>query len=231
MAVKDFICIDTETTGLNFKTDLVISVGIAVFLRGECVHKTSFFVKNDAVPNGGFHVNQITDEQIANGYDPEWAFSLVSSIMHKVPRVIVAYNAPFDLTMLAGEFRRHAIVYDYSRMKIIDPLVIERHYHGPWQNKLINAASRYRIPYEDYHEAGADAATAGHVYMAQQMRYPLRRMGFGYLHSRQQVWHEKWRTDLLDYYRARGASLPEITPWPYDPEIEYNLDGEQSLLW
>ena len=126
-----FVSIDTETTGLDFENDRVIEFGASVFIRGRCVHSSGWYIKTD-IENSGYAVNGITDEQIQNGYEPAWSFLHIASLLHKKPAVILAYNAPFDLTMLAHEMRRHDIYYDFSRLRIIDPLVVYRRFH-PFQ--------------------------------------------------------------------------------------------------
>lgn len=226
-----FLSIDTETTGLSFVNDRVIQFGMAVFVRRVCVHKTSFYIANTSVPNGGFHINQISDETIASGLDPEYAFTMISVLLFKFPRIVLAYNAPFDLSMLAAEFIRYGIHYDYSRLRIIDPLVIHKHYNPRWpapRNKLVHVCDRYRIPYEGSHDAGDDCEAAGHLFMAQRTHFGLRG-DVGKLHSRQATWHKEWADSFIEYCKARNREVT-VTPWPYAEEYKCFLPSEQSSL-
>src|SRR5215469_15117418 len=227
-----YICIDVETTGLSFTEDRIIQVGIAIFHRWKCVHRGGFYVANTSVPNAGFSINGITDEQIASGQDPLYAFTVVSSILHKVPRIVLAYNAPFDLTFLAQEFRRYELVYNFNLLKIIDPLVIHRHYRpftpAPY-SRLIHVAALHGVPIENAHDAISDAEASGHVFASQRLHYGIRGE-WKELHNRQQLWHTKWADEYLSYHRSRGNDRTVI-PWPYDKENECFLKGEQSLLW
>lgn len=224
-----FIAIDTETTGLSFETDRIIQLGICVFINGKAVHRVGFYVANTDVPNSGFGINGITDEQIASGRDPFWSFCFISSIMHKQPRVILAYNAPFDLMMLANEFMRHGIEYDFSRLNIVDPLVIHRKFKPFLRGKLIDVCSMHRIPYEGSHDAADDAEAAGHVFLSQRIHHGIRGT-WRDLHNRQLVWHREWADGFKSRYLARGKEV-NITPWPYDKELECFLTNDQSLLW
>lgn len=226
------MAVDVETTGLSFIDDRVIQLGISVFLRGKCVRTTSMYIRNTSVPNNGYHINRISDEQIASGYDPEWAFTFLSALIHKYPRVVLAYNASFDLTFLANEFYRHGIVYDFSQLWIVDPLVIWRHFDKSRTfggGKLVNACDKFRIPILKAHDAGADSEAAGHVFLAQRAYYGIRGQ-WSELHARQLRWHEEWSSVFSSYYHSRGR-VPQITPWPYAKEISCYLEGEQSLLF
>jgi DNA polymerase III subunit epsilon len=230
--IGTFIAIDTETTGLSFETDRVIEIGIAIFIKGKCVRRTSFLLNVVDVPNTAVAINGITGEMLSDGHDPEWAFALVSSIMHKQPRLVLAYNAPFDLMMLANEFRRHGIVYDYNRIRVIDPLVIERHHRVYAKNKLVNVIERYRLPYDETiaHRAGQDAELAGHIWMVQQIRYGLSHMNPSVIQDKLFNWAKEWQDNFEAYKAMRGHSVT-MTPWPYDPAMCSFLEGEQSLLW
>lgn len=228
--MDNFIAVDVETTGLSFTNDRIIQFGCAVFLRRKCVFRTGFYIAETEVPNNAYFVNKITDSQIENGKDPEWAYTLIASMIHKQPRTILAYNAPFDLTMLAMAFQRHKIAYDFGLLHIIDPLVIARKFYPPWyRNRLINACDRYRIPYDDTHDAADDSEAAGHIFCAQRnyhgLRGSLRNLG-----ERQLRWHTEWAENYRAYSLARGRSV-EITPWPYDKELSCFQANEQSTLW
>lgn len=228
--IDTFIAIDTETTGLSFEDDRVIEIGLAIFIKGKCVRRFGIMVCNTEVENSAWLINGITGKMIEDGHDPEWAFALTSSIMHKAPRLIVGYNLPFDLSMLANEFRRHNIVYDYTRLIFIDPLVIERHHKKFALNRLVNVADRYRIPYDVIHAAGEDAEVAGHIFIQQQMRYGLSHMKPAILYAKQVGWHRTWAEEFTAYKQSRGQ-LVTVTQWPCPTEIECFLEGEQSLLW
>jgi DNA polymerase III alpha subunit (gram-positive type) len=221
-----FIAVDTETTGLSFINDRVIQFGCAIFVKGKCVARRSFYIASTDVPNGGFHVNGITDEQIAAGFDPEYAFTMIALIIHKYPKVLLAYNAPFDLTFLARGFERYGIAYDYGQLKIIDPLVIARHFYPPYyNNKLVSSCSRYRVPYENTHDAADDSEAAGHVFLAQKVWHGLR----GEWHGKQSKWYQEWADNFRLYKASRGQSV-ELNDWPYSEDIACS-NAELSMLF
>lgn len=226
--VDTFVAIDTETTGLSFSDDRVIEFGASIFIRGRCVHKSGWYIQTD-VPNTGFHINGITDEQISQGYEPSWSFLMIASLIMKKPSCVVAYNAPFDLMMLANEFRRHGIFYDFSRVHIIDPLVVFRRYHPYQPARLTNACDRYRIPYSDAHTAVADSEAAGHVWCAMRKWHGLSRATIQDLEERQKRWHSEWARGFTNWAAAHDAEV-SITPWPYEQEFECSRASEQLSL-
>lgn len=232
MAIDTFVAFDTETTGLSFTDDRVIQFGCTVFVRRKAVFKTSMYIQTD-VPNGGFHINQITDEQIAGGEKPEDAFLVIASVLHKTPHVVCAYNAPFDLMMLASEFRRYGIKYDYSILRVLDPLVIHKHFNPYWpapRNKLVYVCDKYRIPYEGTHDAGDDCEAAGHLFLAQQTNHCIRDSALN-LHRKQLRWHDNWATSFIEWGAKRGREIT-VTPWPCEEEMICSPASEQlSLGW
>lgn len=212
-----YIAIDTETTGLEPLIDRVIQFGCAIFVNRKCVARRSFYIAEVDTPNNGYHVNKITDSQIAAGYDPEWAYTAIAMILHKFPRTLVIYNAPFDLGFLAAGFNRYNIAFDYTMMKIIDPLVIARHFFPPWySNKLVNVCDRYKIPYENTHDAADDSEAAGHVFQAQRVWHGLRG-NLAALQARQIQWYYEWADGFRSYKISRGEAV-DLKEWPYSEE-------------
>lgn len=224
-----FISIDTETTGLSFEDDRVIEFGAAFFIKGKCVHRENIYI-NTPVPNNGFEVNRITDEQIRSGLVPDKAFRTVRALFGaRTTNRICIYNAPFDLSFLAHEFRRNGIDYSYSHLQILDPLVIARYFYKHQKNKLVNVCERLGIPLDNAHDAAADAEAAGHVYIGLRNMFatihPL------YLNDTFKNWHNKWAVDFSTWYRGKYGETPSISPWPCEPELMEYTCSPVSELW
>jgi DNA polymerase III alpha subunit (gram-positive type) len=224
-----FISLDTETTGLSFTDDRIIQFGCSVFLNKKCVARKSFYIAETAVPNNGFHVNGITPDMIASGFDPEYAYVMIATIMHKYPRLVLAYNAPFDLTFLATAFRRFDIPYDFNTLSVIDPLVIARHYYPPfYNNKLVSVCDRYRVPYENTHDAADDSEAAGHVFNAQRVWHGIRGP-ISALQTKQLRWYTSWKDGFVAYHSARGRTVT-VNDWPYSEEIACSANELSTLF-
>lgn len=229
MNLDTYLSIDTETTGLDFISDRIIQFGCSVFVNRRCVATRSFYIAETDVPNTGFHVNQITDEQIAGGYDPEYAYTMIALLIHKFPKTLLIYNAPFDLTFIAHSFNRWGIAYDYRQLKIIDPLVIARKKFPPfYSNKLVDVCDRYRIPYENTHDAKDDSEAAGHVFQAQRIRHGIRGT-VSELQARQSRWYYEWADNFRLYKAAKGQEV-QLNEWPYSKDISCSI-AELSTLF
>jgi DNA polymerase-3 subunit epsilon len=224
-----FISIDTETTGLSFKDDRIIQFGAAVFIRGKMVHRENIYIKT-SVPNGGFAVNKISDEQIAAGTEPSSAFHTIRGLFGQgATNRICIYNAPFDLSFLAHEFVRHGIPYDFNGLQILDPLVMARYFHKFQKCRLTDMCQRYGIPLPDAHDAAADSEAAGHVYLAMRANYatlhPL------YMNKDLARWHRVWSISFNEWYYNKYGTFPEIEPWPIRPEWMESSCSHQSELF
>jgi DNA polymerase III subunit epsilon len=230
--LDSFISIDTETTGLDFQKDKVIQFGCSMFIRGKCVHRETFLIQSD-IPNGGFEVNQISDEDIANkGIDRRHAAFVIASLLDNkaFSHRVVIYNAPFDLSMLANEFIRQDISFDFSVMQVLDPLIMWRHFKPFTPGKLVYVANALGIPYENAHDAGADSEIAGHVYLALRNRYGL--LQKPYISGLQRSWHSAWTIQMQDWARQHNKEM-EIEPWPIrDQWMSHRRDrnSQQELL-
>lgn len=225
----DFISIDTETTGLSFENDRVIQFGAAIFRDDKEIYKETFLIYTD-VENGGVDVNGISREDIEKyGINAKEAFCIIVSLLEKKPNQVCIYNAPFDLSFLACEFRRHGIQYDFRRLKIYDPLVMFRRLYPYQPAKLVNVAERFGIPIENAHDAGADSAAAGHVFLELRRRHGIA-MGT-YLNKMQQRWHTDWAEGFKDWCGKTGRPEPIIEPWPIREEWACFLRNEQSRLF
>jgi len=101
----DFAVVDVETTGLSAdRGDRVCEIGI-VAIRGGAVIRTFGTLVNPTVPvsAGAYAVNGISPAMLVDAPRFEEVISTVEPLLRN--SVIVAYNAPFDLSFLNNEFR------------------------------------------------------------------------------------------------------------------------------
>ncbi len=86
---------------------------------------------------------------------------------------IVAYNAPFDLTLLRAEAQRHSVAFPVDISPVIDPLVIDKQVDRYRKGKrtLEAATAYYGVELGNAHDAGEDAIAAGRVMQVLAKRY------------------------------------------------------------
>ena len=120
----DFVLVDVETTGLSAElSDRVCEIGM-VKLRGGAVIDTfgTLIDPQRPISAGAYAVNGISPSMLINApYFSEIA-DRVWGMMEKT--VLVAYNAPFDLSFLVNEFR--LLGYPTITHHVVDALSIAR---------------------------------------------------------------------------------------------------------
>ena len=107
LAALPMLVLDTETTGLDVKTDRVVSIG-AVRMVGERIFRHVTFHQlcnpHRPIPPAATRVHHITDDDVADA--PEYAEVWQNCLPLLEGAVMVGYNIPFDIAMLRHESRR-----------------------------------------------------------------------------------------------------------------------------
>jgi len=224
---------DLETTGVDVDTSRIVSACIAVLDEdGRVVSRWDWLADPGIeIPEGASAVHGITTERARADGRPatvvvaEIAQTLRVLFDSSIP--VTVYNAPYDLTLLDRECRRHGLEALDGTMPVIDPLVIDKAVDRYRKGKrtLEVTAELYEVPLDDAHDAGADAIAAGRVALALLRRYPDDLdIGLADLHGRQEVWHAEQAASFQDYLRSkRGDDSYVADPsWPVKPAGDTN---------
>lgn len=221
---KQIAVFDLETTGLDL-TDARIVTACAVELdaSGNVVGTNSEWLANPGIeiPTQASDVHGVTTEIAVRDGRPadvvvgELLDALRSFFARGLP--VVAYNAPYDFTILHYEALRHGLK-PLKLGKVIDPLVIDKFKdkYRKGKRRLENAAEFYKVPLDDAHNATADAVAAGRVAQAIARRWAseLPRTA-AELHDAQIQWSETIDADFESYMRR--SVNPDFTAtrgWP-----------------
>jgi DNA polymerase-3 subunit epsilon len=159
---SDFLVVDVETTGLSADAgDRVCEIG-AVKLRGGAVIATFSSLINPQRPisAGAFAVNRISPQMVADAP----VFGEIAGKLREAMEdaILVAYNAPFDLSFLATELRLVGLPPPGNA--VVDALVLAR--------QLLPGLARYPqgdvarlagIPFPVKHRALDDAMVTGQL--------------------------------------------------------------------
>jgi DNA polymerase III epsilon subunit-like protein len=121
---------DTETTGVDPEADRIVTASLVSVGGGEETVASRWLVNPGIeIAEGAAAVHGITNERAREHGQP--APSAIGEIAFGIRRVIregwplTVYNAPFDLTLVDRECRRHHIdPPDWSKLYVVDPLVI-----------------------------------------------------------------------------------------------------------
>ena len=123
---------DLETTGIDVETSRIVTATVAVInVDGVVLERTDWLLDPVIdIPEQATNVHGITTEHARqNGQDAatgvgEIVAALRSALERSLP--LVAYNAPYDLTLLNREAMRHGILPLLTPSPVIDPLVIDK---------------------------------------------------------------------------------------------------------
>ncbi len=165
---------DLETTGIDVETSRIVSATVAVIDREGSVLERVDWLLNPGVeiPAQATNVHGITTEHaVANGRGAaEGVAEIVATIREHLGRglPLVAYNAPYDLTLLNRESLRHGVLPLVAPSPVVDPLVIDKAIDRYRKGKrtLEVTSAFYGVSLDDAHDSGADAIAAGRVAQA-----------------------------------------------------------------
>lgn len=219
---------DLETTGVDVDTSRIVSACIAVLDDdGELVARWDWLADPGIeIPEGAAAVHGITTERAQALGRP--AVQVVAEIaqtlrvLFELGMPVVIYNAPYDLTLLDRECRRHQLRPLELLEPVIDPLVLDKAVDRYRKGKrtLEVTAGLYGVSLDDAHDAGSDAIAAGRVAVALARAYPEElSISAADLHGRQEAWYAEQAASFQDYIRTvKGdAAYVADTSWPLRP--------------
>ena len=215
---------DLETTGIDVETSRIVSATVAVIDRaGEVLERVDWLLDPGIeIPAQATNVHGITTEYAAeNGREAaEGVAEIVATIREHLGRglPLVAYNAPYDLTLLNRESLRHGVSPLVAPSPVVDPLVIDKAVDRYRKGKrtLEVTSAFYGVALDDAHDSGADAIAAGRVAQAIARSHAAKLpVTVSELHDLQ----AKWSLDQAESFQAymRRERDPEFVAsggWP-----------------
>lgn len=215
---------DTETTGVDIHTARVVSSTIALIgAQGEVLERYDWLLNPGIpIPQAASQVHGITTE-VAQASGVAAAVG-ISQILARLREMldrgfpIVAYNAPYDLSLLRAEAHRYSLDWPSAFAPVIDPLVIDKQCDRFRRGKrtLEVVAAHYGIQLHEAHDAGEDAIAAGRLAQALARRYaqqlPSELME---LHRAQVEWSDAQAANFESYMRReRDQHFTAERGWP-----------------
>lgn len=219
---------DLETTGVDVDTSRIVSACIAVLEPDGSLHAQFNWLADPGIeiPEGASAVHGITTERArGDGRTAETVVGEITATIRALLAVgipLVVYNAPYDLSLLDRECRRHRVEPLGSPHPVIDPLVIDKAVDRYRKGKrtLVAAAERYGVDLADAHDAAADAIAAGRVAQAIARAFPDEvDVSFADLHGRQQIWYAEQAAAFQQYIREVKGDEGYVaeSAWPLRP--------------
>lgn len=220
---------DLETTGTEPLESRIVTASIVGVRNGEVSRQVDWLADPGIrIPAQASAIHGISSERAgaegrpAHEVADQIAETLTGYWAQGVP--VVAYNAAFDLTLLAAELRRYGLPSLSERRggaglgPVIDPYTIDRAVDRYRRGKrtLEAVCVEYGVMLDGAHEASADALAAVRVALAIAQRHPsVAALAPAELHERQIRWYADWAADFQEFLRKKGTADAVIDPrWP-----------------
>ncbi|GAA3023406.1 3'-5' exonuclease [Streptomyces glomeratus] len=225
---------DTETTGVDVETDRIVSAAVVVQDAPGIRPRVSRWLVNPGVPvpAEATAVHGLTEEHLQ--HNGRWPSPVMEEIARELGeqaqlgRPLVVMNAPFDLTLLDRELRRHRAStldrwFASQPLCVLDPRVLDKHLdrYRKGRRTLTDLCSHYGVVLEGAHDAAADALAALEVVRALGRRYAARleRLTPVELHTLQTGWHAAQARGLQAWFARSGVEEVVDQAWPLRPEL------------
>lgn len=215
---------DTETTGIDTNHARIVSCTIALLTAtGEVSERYDWLIDPGIeIPEAAARVHGITTEVAKrSGVTSETG---VTQIMHQLLSMadrgypLVAFNAPYDFSLLKAEAGRHGIDWPADIGPVIDPLILDRQFDRFRKGKrtLEVVAAHYGVPLDAAHDAGEDAIAAGRVAQAIARKYAsLLPESVTALHRAQIAWSAAQAENFQEYMRrVKDPAFVADGSWP-----------------
>lgn len=232
------LVLDLETTGVDPFEDRIVTAALVRFGAAR-PHVDEWLVNPGIdIPEEATEVHKITtDHARRHGKDPadvvDQLTGLIAYHLHRRYPLVV-FNAPFDLTMLEAEARRHGVTSLIQRRglqgiaPIIDPMVLANHAE-PYRKKICGCGcgatdktlagwcQHYGVPLVGAHGAAGDATAAGRLWPRILDRNPRHFRGYqlAALHVAQADWRRAQADRLRAYFDKVGQEHDGVDgSWP-----------------
>ncbi|WP_236239129.1 3'-5' exonuclease [Streptomyces sp. CC228A] len=224
---------DTETTGVDVERDRIVSAAVVVQdAPGGRLRATRWLVNPGVpVPAAATEVHGLTDGHLQRfGRWPAPVMEEIARLLVEqcaAGRPLVVMNAPFDLTLLDRELRRHrasslARYLQNVSLCVLDPRVLDKHLdrYRKGRRTLTDLCAHYEVVLDGAHDAAQDAAAALEVVRAVGRRFTerLAELSVAELHARQAVWHAAQARGLQAWFARNGSEEAVDPAWPLRPE-------------
>ncbi|MFE5405086.1 3'-5' exonuclease [Streptomyces sp. NPDC056580] len=225
---------DTETTGVDVEADRIVSAAVVVQDAPGARPRIVRWLVNPGVPvpEAATAVHGLTEEHLQ--HNGRWPAPVMYEIADRLAeqaamgRPLVVMNAPFDLTLLDRELRRHRASsleqwFRAAPLRVLDPRVLDKHLdrYRKGRRTLTDLCTHYGVALEGAHDAAADALAALEVVRAVGRRFTTRleRLSPAELHTLQADWHAAQARGLQAWFARSGSAEIVSTDWPLRPEL------------
>ncbi|MEV0778776.1 exonuclease domain-containing protein [Streptomyces sp. NPDC050433] len=225
---------DIETTGTDAEEDRIISAALVVQdISGARARVTRWLVNPGIpIPVEAAEVHGLTDALVQR--TGRWPAPVIEEVGRALAeqcmagRPLVVMNAPYGLTVLDREMRRHrdsslARYLENAPFCVLDPSVLDRHLDAvrKGRRRLVDLCSLYGVVLDGSHDAAADAAAALEVVRSVGRRFATttQQLTPAQLHTRQAIWHAAQARGQQEWFARGGTRAAPNPAWPLRPQM------------
>lgn len=154
LRTKDYVVLDTETTGLNAYRDKIVQIALVTVEDGKVIETYSSFVNPKChIPFEASRINHITDADLV---DAPTAGEISAEVLSKINgKTVVAHNADFDIDFLKQWYMSNS---EPIQVKYIDTLGLSRKaFPNMGKYSLQHLIDVFGLDRGDAHRADSDA--------------------------------------------------------------------------
>ena len=220
---KKLAVFDLETTGLDLQTSRIVTAAVAVLnANGEAIEVHEWLVNPGIeIPEAAANVHGITTKMAkANGVEPTGAVTEIVDLLRKLgsEMPLVAFNAPYDFTILQSEAIRYGIT-PLKPSPVVDPLVLDRQMvkfrSGKGSRTLTALCRDYEVELVDAHNSTADAIAAGRLAQRQASKFPALNVDIIELHAAQALWSDEQSLEFEKWFKQQDRpDYRAVLGWP-----------------
>ena len=215
---------DLETTGIEVETSRIVTAFVGVITADGSVERSWSWMADPGVeiPARAAEIHGVTTERArAEGRPAPVVVGEIVAVLTELFAArtpVVAYNAPYDFSLLHFEAERHGVTSITDPSPVVDPLILDRRLDTFRRGKrtLEVVAALHGVPLEGAHDAGVDAVAAGRVAQAiGRLHADALPTSVDELHEAQRTWSFEQAESFQSYMRrVRDPEFIADGAWP-----------------
>lgn len=205
---NDYVVVDLETTGLDYRWDDIIEIAAVRFRDGKEVERYEQLVAIDyELPSFITDLTGITDEMLQGCPNIDQAIKVFSVFLGS--DTIIGHNVNFDMRFLTDAYMNH--LEQELTNPCVDTMRIARKILPDLQHhRLKDLAAHYKISYDGAHRSGADCDITNACY--RYMRNSILE------HETEEEFKKRFTRKRSTYYDRVNANDIQATTDSFDPD-------------
>lgn len=161
MIANEYVAVDVETTGLDYKTNDIIQIAAVHFENGKIINVFDSLISTKIrIPPQVTAINGITNEMLINAPSD---FDVMTKFLNFIgDKLLVIHNAPFDMKFILKTFNKLGL--EYKNNPVFDTLSMSRRYFSTTNHKLGTLVEELNIDATPDHSSKNDSIACGLLY-------------------------------------------------------------------